>query len=270
MYGSARFFIDEWPRQITSNNLIEIFEFLSNSLGVELEIISYVLFDPDGDGMLINQVYPFNRCGKEEFSNIQIMPLVSGKNGDLSAPFVQATCQLNSEQLYDSIQIVVQFPFPGFPMVLGIDYDCKSVLSTFTLDSFKDALSFLRQRGCRVNNSLFHIYANKNIAAALDRGQVGIVSERRLIRKASAHYQRGCVDSLMDVFCANSILCRTLSLSAKNKVKAIVGSENVIEMGDTFIFALAPLQKLRPILPFPSLRRLKKLRHILKEERLLD
>ena len=81
MYCSFRFYVDKRTDFISGQNLIGVFDLFASVLGWSYDYISYMLFDPDSDRMLIDDNYSYDFDGKKKFLNTYIPESIIGKYG---------------------------------------------------------------------------------------------------------------------------------------------------------------------------------------------
>ena len=110
MYCSLRVYVDKTSYSISTQNILNLFELFSNTFGWSYDYITYMLFDPEKEGMLIDEKYSYDSVGKNVFLNANIVPLFTGQHGDLSAPLITASCIEESSQLYSKHRVQIQFP----------------------------------------------------------------------------------------------------------------------------------------------------------------
>lgn len=265
MYCSLRFFIDKTPNLLEAHNILCVFKLISDELGIPYDYILHTLFDPEIDRTVVNKKYIYDTSGKEHFKSSEITPLVSGKHGDLSAPFITATCNGQSSILYSKARTEIQFPVYSVPMIIRVDYEQKYA-KKLDFHTFSRLIINLCGMEFHVNNAFFHIYVHKNEAVTLDGGQIDSiisVDGRRNLKKSILHNKNGCVNHLMDVFCANYVPCRLLCNENWNAIANIIGENNIARIDDGIAFALPNMEDLSPKYRIMNRAMLKKLHEIL-------
>ena len=264
MYCSLRFFIDKPPDLLDAHTILCVFELISVKLGIEYDYIQHTLFDPEKDCTIINRNYSYDIFGKKCFVNSEIKHLVSSEFGDLSAPFITASCNSQNNVLYSKVRAEVQFPTYGTPMVIRVDYEQKYARK-LDFQKFTYLITNLCSLGFHVNNAFFHIYHCKNEAVTLDGGQIGSIigmSGRRNLKKYILHRKNGCVNRPMDIFYANYVPEFLLSNENWNKVSKVLGQDYVAKIEDGVAFALSNTVSLSPYYRIIEQAMLKKLHRI--------
>lgn len=248
MYGSIRIFVDKTPEWIGAQNILGVFELFADALGKTYDFISYTLFDPDKDCALIDEKFLYDPAGKKRFLDTSIIPVAFGEKGDLSAPFLSATCEGKANQIYAEISVQVQFPVYSAPFTIRVDYEQKGI-GALSLEKYARLIQGLCALGFPVNNAFYHVYSRKNEAATLDGGQIGpLISlrEHENLRNSVMHRKESCLNRIMGIYCANSIRLDSLSEEVQKEITAIVGSGNVMIADDIFSFALGNMETLTP------------------------
>lgn len=248
MYCSLRVYVDKTSDLVSTKNILYLFQLFANTLGLSYDYISYTLFDPENDCMLIDEKYSYNLVGKKVFANANILPVVIGRYGDLSAPFITATCIGKSAQLYSAQRVQIQFPVSSEPFVIRVDYAQKAT-QKLTLETYNFLIQSLADIGFCVNNGFYHVYRNKNEAVTLDGGQIGSVigcCGHVNLKNFLIHHKKGCCNRLMGIYCANSIRIDSLRRDSLEAIVNIVGSSNVILEDNICSFALGNMQKITP------------------------
>lgn len=261
--------MDKVPDPVNAKTILPIFELFSDKLGKSYDYISYILFDPEKDGTIVNKIYSYTMTGKASFLNTEIIPLISDNYGNLSAPFIKAACISKPSVLYSAIRVEIQFPVLTMPLIIRVDYEQGST-KKLNFQKYLQLISEMHILGFHVNNSFFHVYPRKSMAATLDGGQIGSITtfgERQTIKKAVAHRQEECVNHLLDVFCANSMPYAVLNEDMRKQISNIVGAENVANVGDNFVFALPNMEDLTPAYRIKYLSHIKKLRRIFSQSK---
>ena len=83
MYCSLRLFVDKITDSISTQNILSLFDLFDSIFDWSHDYISYMLFDPDNDNMLIDKKYSYDYCGKKDFSDVNIPAIIVGKHGEL-------------------------------------------------------------------------------------------------------------------------------------------------------------------------------------------
>ena len=83
--------------------------------------------------------------------------------------------------------------------------------------------------------------------------------------KFTKHLQYNCLNHITDIYCANSIASNYLDKKTKQQIESYVGSNNVFEENDTFIFSLPNLKKIKPIYRFKYIVLIYKLKRAIKK-----
>ena len=238
---------------------------LENMLCKTYNHVSYLLFDPDNDRTLIDEKYSYDVVGKREFLNKDILPVVVGKSGDMSSPFIEASCESKPMQLYSKIRVQIRFPAYTQPFVICVDYEQKEE-EKLTLEKYASLMKKLSAIGFHVNNSFYHVYAKKNEAFTLDGGQSGSLLnhyERKNLKNSVMHRKAGCINRFMDIYCANSICTELLDEKTRQQIEDIVGSENTVYDTEVFSFSIGNMQNLTSAYRVRDQRVIKKLRWLL-------
>ena len=126
MYCYLDFYIDKTPKKITAHKVLQIFEMFSEELGLSYDRINYLLFNPDATGMgtTINKKYRYNQNGKEKFLKEEIIPLITGKYGDTSAPSIKAYT-FKKNVFFPDTRVLIFFPENNFPFKISVIYKRK-------------------------------------------------------------------------------------------------------------------------------------------------
>lgn len=172
MYCSLRIYADKIADSISAQNILSLFDLFGSIFGWSYDYISYMLFDPDADYMLIDKSYTYDSRGKKDFSDTNINAVFVGKYGESSAPIITASCTENAVQLYSKHRIQIQYPISSEPYIIRVDYSQKGA-QKLTLKSYNYIIQLLCTCGFSVNNGIYHVYRNKNEATTLDGGQIG-------------------------------------------------------------------------------------------------
>lgn len=239
MYCSFRFFLDSYPTLLESYPLLELFEVFASELGVSYDFISYILLDPDNDVVCINKSYSYDLEGKAVFLSSDVIPQLVGCDGCATAPFFEATFCQSSHKTSRMNCVRVEFPANFMPMIIKVDFDC-SYIGPIDKWKFIRIVERLHCLGYHVNNAYFHVYSRANEAETLDGGQIGVIgsSGRKNIRNSLTHRQNGCLNHVMDVFCANAIGSSVFSDETWKHIYDIVGQENFWKIDDIVVFFL--------------------------------
>lgn len=72
MYCSLRIYADKIAGSISAQNILSLFDLFGSIFGWSYDYISYMLFDPDADYMLIDKSYTYDSRGKKDFSDTNI------------------------------------------------------------------------------------------------------------------------------------------------------------------------------------------------------
>lgn len=265
MYCSLRFYIDETPDLTKAQNILGIFELFENVFGISYDYVLYTLFDPDKDSIFVDEKYIYNTLGKTEFLNANILPLLVGKNGDYSAPFITASCNGKSTKIYSGICVQTQFPAYTKPFIIKVDYKQKDA-EKLTLQKYVFFVHALTAMGFRVNNCFYHVYSKKNEATTLDGGQVGSSIHyygRQNLKKYLLHSREGCLNRFMDIYCFNSIRLDSIKNGMQEAIWDVVGNSNTMIVDGILSFALGDSNDLTPSYRIKYRFLLKKLRKLL-------
>lgn len=248
MYCSLRVYVDKISDSVSTQNILNLFELFSNTFGWSYDYITYMLFDPEKEGTLIDKKYSYDSVGKNGFLNANIVPLVTGQHGDLSAPFITAACIEEPPQLYSGHRVQIQFPISSELFVIRVDYEQKDT-QKLTLETYNFLIQSLAEVGFCVNNGFYHVYRNKNEAVTLDGGQIGsLISYCGYANLSNylIHRQKDFRNRLMCIYCANSICTDSLGKDMLESIVNIVGSSNVILENNICSFSLGNMQKSTP------------------------
>ena len=264
MYCSLRFFVDQTPDLAKAQNILRIFEVAKSVLEIPFDYISYTLFDPDKDDLLIHEKYSYNTQEIAAFLDADILPTYLGKSGDFSAPFISATCNGKATQIYARIRVETQFPAYTQPFIIRVDYEQKNA-PKLTLEKYVFLIQALSTMGFRINNCFYHVYTKKNEATTLDGGQVGSFTnyyERNNLQKFVLHHGEGCLNRFMDIYCFNSVRLDLLKPETIRAITDIVGDSNLTITDGVLSFALGSVDELSPnyrLTHHHTLRKLQKL-----------
>lgn len=265
MYGSFRFYIDKYPKTITAKMILDIFELFSVELGMQYKHIRYLLFEADNDKMRVNKKYSFNSDGKNEFLAESIIPLLIGKHGDLSAPFISAEDDCAPNELYKKSHVEIQFALYDMPLIICVDQE-QSVIQRPSLNNYSIIIQSLETRGFHVNNSFYHVYSQKNSVACFDCEQFGMLKslyEHTLIKKSVQHSVHRRKNHIMDIFCSNSCSSELISENDIHIICDIVGMQNVIMINGIILFALSDLTEITPLYRIKYCKKIQKMRRLL-------
>ena len=267
MYCYLSFFMDKSPKKTNSRLVLDIFEMFESELGKTYDYINHVLFNPDGNGYVINRKYHYNQKGKEKFLNSEIVPLITGKYGDTDAPFVTATCKNKFDQYFSDFKVSFFFPEYNMPMQIEVIYKEKNT-KKMSFSKYTKIISYFHKIGFHVNNSMWHVYNQRNEATSFMRMSTLMNTinpfRRRNAKSIRKHMENRRLNNIVDVFCANSIVLSAIDEEKKNRIIDIVGNNNVLEIDDVLVFALPNSEKIRPIYRIKYMIMISKLRKFFK------
>ena len=126
MYCSLRIYADKIADSISAQNILSLFDLFGSIFGWSYDYISYMLFDPDADYMLIDKSYTYDSRGKKDFSDTNINAVFVGKYGESSAPIITASCTENAVQLYSKHRIQIQYPISSEPYITTL-FNCYAL-----------------------------------------------------------------------------------------------------------------------------------------------
>jgi len=265
MYCSLRIYVDKITDSISAQNILSLFDLFDSVFEWSHDYISYMLFDPDNDRMLIDKNYSYDSRGKKDLSDINIPAVIVGKYGDLSAPIITASCVENAMQLYSKQRVQIQYPISSEPYIIRVDYSQKGT-KMLTLESYNYIIQSLCACGFSVNNGIYHVYRNKNEATTLDGGQIGSFlgfNGRVNLKNYLKHRKDGCRDRTSGIYYANSVRTDSISKHTLEAIKDVVGSSNVILENNIFSFSLGDMINATPNYRIRRAIILKKLQNIL-------
>jgi hypothetical protein len=170
--------------------------------------------------------------------------------------------------LYSKIRVQIRFPAYAQPFVICVDYEQKEE-EKLTLEKYADLLKKISLKGFHVNNSFYHVYANKREAFTLDGGQIGSLSshyERRNLKNSLLHRKAGCINRFMDIYCANSIRSDLLDKKTRQQIESIVGCENTVCDTEVFSFSTSNMKNLTSTYRLRDRSVIKQLRELLMEK----
>lgn len=248
MYCSLRIYADKITNSISTQNILSLFDLFDGIFDWSHDYISYMLFDPDDDHMLIDKNYSYDSRGKKDFSDANIPEVIIGKYGDLSAPIITASCTEKAMQLYSKQRVQIQYPISSEPYIIRVDYSQKGK-QMLTLESYNYIIQSLYACGFSVNNGIYHVYRNKNEATTLDGGQIGSFLGfygRDNIKKYLKHRNCGCRDRTMGIYYANSVCTNSISKQTLEAIKDVVGSNNFILDNNICSFSLGNMINATP------------------------
>ena len=265
MYCSLRYYIADTPSLTNPHTLLKLFEIFAHTSHIPYDFISYTLFDPDRDTTLIDETFLYKSTENTAFLATHIFPLVSGKDGDLSSPFICATCHTTPNQLYSKIRVQVQYPVYSLPLILRVD--CEELETfDFSFEKYIFLLKEITSLGFRVNNSFYHLYNEKKEAITLDGGQMGSLAspfQRENIDRFLIHRKADCLNRCMNIYCINSIQADLLSDNVLNKIRRIVGYDKVIISDNIISFALDDMKKISSTYRLKYRKTIKELKRLL-------
>lgn len=268
MYCSLRVYVDKISYSISTQNILNLFELFSNTFGWSYDYITYMLFDPEKEGTLINEKYSYDSVGKNIFLNANIVPLFTGQHGDLSAPFITAACIEEPTQLYSKHRVQIQFPTSSELFVIRVDYEQKDT-QKLTLETYNFLIQSLAEMGFCFNNGFYHVYRNKNESVTLDGGQIGSwINYCGYVNLSNylIHRQKDFRNRLMSIYYVNSIHTDFLGKDMIESIENIVGSSNVILENSIYSFSLGNMQKSTPLYRIRYAGVLIKLQRLFKTE----
>lgn len=248
MYCSLRIYVDKITDSVSAQNILSLFDLFDSVFEWSHDYISYMLFDPDNDRMLIDKNYSYDFRGKKDFSDIKIPAVIVGKYGDVSAPIITASCTESAMQLYSKQRVQIQYPISSGPYIIRVDYSQKGT-HMLTLESYNYIIQSLCACGFSVNNGIYHVYRNKNEATTLDGGQIGSFLGfygRVNIKNYLKHRKGGCRGRTMGVYYVNSVRTDSISEQTLEAIKDVVGSSNIIQEDNVFSFSLGPMINAAP------------------------
>ena len=266
MYCSLRIYVDKITDSISTQNILSLFDLFANIFDWSYDYISYMLFDPDNDRMLIDKCYSYDSNGKKDFSVADIPTVIVGKHGDLSAPIITASCAEKNTQLYSKQRVQIQYPAFSEPYIIRVDYSQKRT-QMLTLESYNFLVQSLCTCGFSVNNGIYHVYRNKNESATLDGGQIGSLLGcygRVNLKNYLTHRKNGCRDRTMGIYYANSVRTDSISKHILEAIEDVVGSSNVMLENNIFSFSLGNMINANPDYRIRRAIILNKLKNILR------
>lgn len=268
VYCSLRIYVDKISDSVSTQNILNLFELFSDTFGWSYDYITYMLFDPQKEGALIDKKYLYNSIEINDFLNTNIVPLFPEQHEDLPAPFITATRIEKPTQLYSEHRVEIQFPISSETFVIRVDYEHKDT-KKLTLELYNFIIQSLAEIGFCVNNGFYHVYRNKNEAVTLDGGQIGTwISYGGYVnlRNNLIHRQKNCRDRLMGIYCINSIRTDSLGEDTIESIVKIVGNSNVILENNICSFSLGNMQRSTPSYRFRYAVILFKLQRLFKAE----
>lgn len=243
MYCSLRYYVDTIPTDNLPEQVLHVFELFSSELEISYDHISYLLFNPDADEVLVNQVFSFDDSGKKEFAQLGIIQSVGENDRIISAPFIEACSNCRKEELYSKSRVQIQFPDYSNIMVIRVDYE-QRYAKKLCFSKYKNIVIGLCNLGFNVNNSFYHVYSRKNNAVTLDGGQIGSYigldgwqNKKDWLLHQKNHY----MNHLMGVHCANSFPSSLITSQIKDAISKIVGGNNIDVVNGTVFFSLPNL-----------------------------
>lgn len=247
MYGSFRFYFDDIPELIQGQHILDIFALFSKELGREYDHFSYMLWSPDENNILIDKSFPNTATGKAKFLNEQIIPIVTGQNGDMTAPVISALCKCNEMQLYSGLRVQIQFPVYSMPLTICVDLEQRAT-NKVSFENYIHLICGLQSLGFGVNNGFYHVYSLKNEAETLNGGQIGPFLSHcghKNLKQSIQHKGKGCLNHVMGVYFMNTIRSDLLRDGTRNRLAAI--TDNIIISGNVLSFALSGSENVSPI-----------------------
>jgi len=269
MYCYLDFYIDKTPKKITAHKVLQIFEMFSEELGLSYDRINYLLFNPDATGMgtTINKKYRYNQNGKEKFLKEEIIPLITGKYGDTSAPFINAYTYEKKDVFFHNTEVLICFSKNSFPFKISVIYKRKDGRK-ISFQKYVNIIFKLKKIGFSVNNSFYHVYYRRNAVAPFIGMQIGShssVFEMLNRNNFFEHQKYNYLNHIMGIYCANSVVSNYLDEKTKQQIASYVGSNNVFETNDTFIFSLPNLERIKPIYRLKYIVLIYKLKRVIKK-----
>ena len=272
MYGTMFFYIDRNADQFDADHLLSIIELFSRTVGIDFQEIKLWLWDPDGNDMLINKTYKWNEKGKARFLASDIKAAVTGKYGDVATPSIIAQSMTDRFGDNPKVYLDIDLPSKNLPMKIGLELNYAYINKKMTLQTYADLIAGLLQSDYTVNNSFLYIHFRKSMRYTLESSNIPFEPPRGYINeiRMDEHFRHGSLDHVTDIFAANSVTREMLGESGIEKLKKIVGDDNVILVGDSVVFALDDLGKITGLYNLTYMGRVKKLRVFLVNESILQ
>ena len=165
----------------------------------------------------------------------------------------------------------MHYPIIRWPLVIYIDlrlFKNKGI----DFNKYTYLINKLNEIGYHVNNGFYSIYLKKSEASTLCGTRIGnliSLQGKRNIRNFACHSSHNYVNHLMGIYYANSIVANALSDDQINRIREIVGKDNVVIENGILSFTLDKIEKVTPFYHLKYLGKIKKLEKLLicKEEK---
>lgn len=270
MYCSLRFYIDKTPDLTSALPFLALVKFISETINYPIDYLGYVLLDPNSDNYLINERYKYNEKGIRRFSSVSIIPSLESKEGETMSPVLIASRLCPDFELYSDISIWLSYQMSRFPMSLLVNFK-YSRNNKIDFDRYLYLIEKMNEIGYHVNNGFYSGYFRKNEALTFEGGRIGhylSFQGKRNIDNFNYHRMHNLLNHLMGIYYANSIVANVLSDDQINKIREIVGKENVVVEEGILSFTLDTTEKMTPFYHLKYLKIIKKLEKLLiyKEE----
>lgn len=265
MYGSIRIYLDDFPKQNIQQSILSFFEFVSSELNISYNYIEYLLFNPDYDDKAFHKIYKYDENGKTKFLNTEFLTKLIGLDGEESSPFISAKCHCEENELISKGRVEIQFPCGIMPLTIRIDFkiDSQSFMSN---EKYRDLLFFLQLRGFKINNAYYNVFSVMKEVGVLDGlapgGVLGVVNHK-YIKASVEHRKNGCRNSLMSVFCANTVSLDLLTTETVRKIENVVEKKNTFVVDNLFSFVVGDLKTVAPLYKVKYVRKIKELEKLL-------
>ncbi len=238
-YYAIRMYIEQYPEQIHSSDLMSMADEISELLGCSYDQLGYMLLHPDDYDKDLGNIKENNVTNRADFAKCSIPMTYQGKEEMPSAPSICFLRAHSGDRLPD-YEICLHYPM-GFCHYLSVDIDIKESLLSgeLTLQDFVCLQEIIRSYGFVINSAYVHYYTGNMRRAILDQGEQGFmtINDRRICAHSVA-FMVNWQNKLMDVFYMNAIPRVCLSDGARFRLREIVGPQNVMESSEYISFRL--------------------------------
>ncbi len=271
MYCSLRLFFDKTPDMTDSFYFLKLVRLIGTTLGYPIENMSYMLLDPNGDSFLINKKYKYSTKGIQKMKDTKIVPFSISKSGVIYPTCLSAFDYCSDFDLFTNIRVSLRYPTLNYPTVLSIDYRCCNY-NKLDFDKYNHLIKQIIDIGFHVNNGFYTGYVRKQDVISFSGGSTGFLTSlqgKRNIENLITHMKHNQLDILMGIYYANSIVANALSDDQINRIREIVGKDNVVIENGILSFTLDKIEKMTPFYHLKYLGKIKKLEKLLicKEEK---
>ena len=272
-YYSIRMYIEKSPEHINCCDLLNVADEISNLLCCNYDHLGYFLLHPDYDFKDLGCEMINSRKNRKIFSELEIPLLYYGKNEEYpSSPIVKFELKENNSMRLPTYSIEFNYPIlKSQSLCISIDVKESLLSRGMNIEDFVKIQEIVREYGYEVNSAIAHYYWGNTRRVLLDGGEGGFITinDWRIIDHGIKFFNNW-KNKLFDVFLINSIKTDSISQEAKEKVKNIIGENNIYEKDSILTFRLPQLPIVYLLNRFITTRSRRKIKIILEKENVCE